>query len=291
MENNSFTVLPMTHRFIMDPGGTYTGSLTIVNPADSTGNLKYHVSVTPYGVIGEEYTADLSTSTSYTEIAKWIKIIEPVGEIAPNESREVEFTITVPEDAQAGGQYATIAVSSENDASNEAGVAVNSIFELASIVYGHVNGEIKKNEGVIIENKIPGFSAIAPVKLSATISNTSTVHDDAMFVISVQDMFTGKVILPTDDEDGKYNELIMPDSTRKITREVSNLPMVGVVKISQIIYYNGEVSELSQNVIICPIWFLLLVIATILAIVAAIVSIVFKHKHKKAAKKVAKLSE
>ncbi|MBR2998577.1 hypothetical protein IKF34_02275 [Candidatus Saccharibacteria bacterium] len=292
MENNSFTVLPMSQRFTMNPGQTYTGSLTVVNPADATESLKYHVSVTPYGVVGEDYTADLSTTTGYSEIMNWIKIAEPKGEVAPNESREIEFTITVPEDAKGGGQYATIAVRTDNDKVGTDGVSVNSVFELASVVYGYVNGEIVRNEGGIIENKIPGVSAIAPVRLDATISNTSNVHDDATFVITVTDMFSGRVILPTEDDDGQYNEIIMPDSTRKITREVSNLPKVGMVKISQTIHYNGETSQLEQNVIICPIWFMLLVLATIIAIVWAVVSIVFRHKRKKSGyKKPKKLEE
>ena len=100
---NAFTILPMSQDFTLNPGETVTGSVTIVNPVNSTNDFAYSVSVSPYNVVGEEYQADITNISAYSKIAKWITISEPTGSIKPNESREVEFTITVPEDAAAGG--------------------------------------------------------------------------------------------------------------------------------------------------------------------------------------------
>ena len=279
MGNSSFTVLPMSQRFTLEPGKTYTGSLSIVNPADATEDFLYTMSVSPYGVMGEDYTADLVTETNRSEIAKWIKISEPTGRVKPNETKKVEFTITVPENAAAGGQYAAIAVSSNDTTTASEGVAVNNVFELASLIYATVSGETK-HQGEILENKVPDFVVKTPITLNALISNDGNVHEDATFVISISNMFTGEVILPTEDNEGRYNELIMPESKREITREINNLPALGVIKVNQTIYYLGEVKTVEKNVIICPIWFMLLVGVTIFAIIAAIVGIVLKHKRR-----------
>ena len=279
MGNSSFTVLPMSQRFALEPGKTYTGKLSIVNPAESTEDFHYVMSVSPYGVTGEDYDVDFATVTNRSEIVKWIKISEPTGSVKPNETKEVEFTITVPEDAAGGGQYALIAVSSNETATATEGVAVNNVFELASIVYATVSGETK-HEGEILENNVPGFVVKTPVTLSALISNNGNVHEDATFVISVSNAFTGQVILPTEDNEGRYNELIMPDTTREITREINNLPALGIIKINQTIYYLGDVKTVEKNVIICPIWFMLLLGVTILAIIGAIVGTVLKHKRR-----------
>lgn len=279
MGNNSFTVLPMSQRFSLEPGKTYSGSLSIVNPADATDDFHYSVSVSPYGVMGEEYTADLVTMTNRSEIVKWIKIEEPTGRVKPNETKEVKFTITVPQNAPAGGQYAAIAVSSNEDVAASEGVAVNNVFELASLVYATVSGTTE-HKGEILENNFPGFVVSAPITLSAKISNEGNIHEDATFVITVKNFFTGEVILPTEDNEGHYNELIMPESTRDITREVNDLPALGVVKVSQTIYYLGDVKSVEKNVIICPIWFMFLVGLTILAIIGTIIGLVIKHKRK-----------
>ena len=281
MDINAFTILPMSQRFSLAAGKTEKGSIKIVNPADATEDFSYKIGISPYGIVGEDYEADLVTDSNHTMIAKWIKISEPTGTVKPNETKEVEFTIEVPVDAPAGGQYAAITVSSNNEAKQSSGVAVQNVFEMASIVYGTVAGETR-HEGEVLENNIPGFVVAPPVTLSALIKNEGNVHADATFVIAVSDFFSGRVILPTEEDDGEYSELIMPDTTRHIEREVSNLPSLGAIKISQTIYYNGNSNVQEKVVIICPIWFLALVIVTIAAIVTAIVRIIVKHrKHKR----------
>lgn len=280
--NNTFTLLPMSQRFLLMPGKVTEGSIKIVNPADATEDFSYKVTVTPYGVVGEDYKADLETDSTRTAIAKWIEIEEPTGKIKPNESKEVKFKINVPANAPVGGQYATIAVSSNADASNSSGVAVQNVLEMASVIYGTVNGPIE-HKGEILENNVPGFIVSPPATLSALIKNEGNIHEDASFTIKVTDFFSGNTILPTENDDGEYSELIMPETTRYIEREVGNLPALGVVKVVQTINYMGkEPSTTDKVIIICPIWFMALVAATTLAIIFTIVQIIRKHrKHKK----------
>ncbi len=288
MENNTFTILPMSQRFALEPGQTYKGKLSIVNPSDASEDFPYRTSIMPYNVVGSDYTADLSTQYNRSMITEWITIEEPTGVVKPNETKELEFTITVPGDAPAGGQYAAIAVASNPGQSENEGVAVQSIFEMASLIYGTVAGETK-HEGTVLENNVPGFSTTSLVTLSALISNDGNVHEDATFVISVSNFFTGEVILPNDENDGHYSEIIMPETTRQVEREVSNLPALGVVKVNQTIYYQGQTpSIVEKNIIICPIWFIVLLILTIAAIITTVVLIVKKHRRNKKAKRAMK---
>ena len=283
MENenaNVFTVTPMNQEISLSPGEVYEGSITIINPSYAKEDFPYKVEVTPYGVAGEDYTADLLSESDRTAISKWIKIAEPTGEIKPNESKKVNFTITVPENVPAGGQYATIAVSSNKDTANTNGVSVQNVFEIASITYAKVAGETV-HDGEIKENNVPSFVLTKPVMLSALITNNGNIHETATFTITVSDFFTGHVILPTEENTGIYSEVIMPETTRYTEREVSELPDLGVVKVSQTINYNGQTSTVEKNIIICPIWFLVLMLLTIAAIITAIVVLVRKHRHKK----------
>ncbi|MBR3172650.1 hypothetical protein IKF21_01900 [Candidatus Saccharibacteria bacterium] len=281
MDDHTFTLTPMNQDIELTPGQTFTGSITVVNPADATSDFAYKVSVTPFSMVGEDYTVDLATEYNRSMMTKWITIAEPTGVLKPNESRQVEFTVTVPENAPAGGQYAALAVTADNAAANDNGLAVQSVLEMASIVYAKVAGETVHG-GHILENNIPGFSAVSPITLTAKIQNTGNVHDYANYTITVTDFFTGQVILPTEENDGQYAEVIMPESTYYSQREISNLPAVGVVKVNQTIRFNGEVSVEENNIIICPIWFMILVLATFIALVTTIVLIIKKHrKHKK----------
>lgn len=282
---NYFTIMPMSQHFTMEPGESYSGTISVINPNSSTDDLNYKAYVAPYGVVGSDYTADLQTESAYTQMKKWIKIENPTGTVAPNGKEEIKFTVNVPKDAPGGGQYAAIIVTRDDKASSdESSVAVKDIFEMASLVYASVNGETRHG-GEIKENNIPGFVSGAPITLSALITNTGNVHENATVIITATDFFTGNVIVDGNETENYYSELIMPETERFITRDINEgLPMLGVVHVEQKIRYNGTVSEESKNVIICPIWFLILIILTLAAIIAAIVHIVLKHRRKKAHK-------
>ncbi len=278
---NMFTVMPMNQKFYLTPGEEYEGSITVINPADAKNDFNFKVGVTPYSVVGEEYAADLATRSNMSAIVDWITIENPTGTLAPNASTTVNFKITVPEDAAGGGQYATITVSSNNAQTTDGSVAIENVFEMASIIYASVDGEIN-HVGTIEENTVPVFSATAPVKLTTRLSNEGNVHEEATITIKATNMFTGETILPTEENQGRYTEVVMPGSERYVTREVDNLPMLGMVHIEQTVYYLGLSSVEAVNVLICPIWFLILMIAAFGAVVAGIIRAIIKHKKEKA---------
>lgn len=277
--DKEFTVLPMSQRISLKAGEQYEGSIKVVNPADATKDFAYKVSVNPYGVADNTYDADFITDTNRTAISKWITIEEPTGTIKPNESKVIKFKINVPENAPGGGQYAALAVSSNQDATPSDGLAVNNVLEMASIIYASVAGETV-HKGEILENNIPGFTTEVPARVSALIKNEGNIHEDATFVITVSDFFSGNKILPAEEDEGQYTELIMPETTRYIEREIDNLPALGVVKVKQTIYYNGVMNEAEKEIIICPIWFLALLTATLVAIIFTVVQIIRKHRKK-----------
>ena len=94
MENNSeFLVTPMSQRVSLEPGQVYEGMIKIICPASATVDFNYKVGVSPYGVVGEDYSADLMSESNWTQIANWIKIEEPTGSIKPNETKEIGFTV------------------------------------------------------------------------------------------------------------------------------------------------------------------------------------------------------
>ena len=185
----------------------------------------------------------------------------------------------MPEDAPGGGQYVAIIISKDND--NTYGkTTVNNILEIASVLYAKVNGETI-HEGRVVENNVPGFLVDNPMTISSLIVNTGNVHEIAEIVIKATNVFTGETIASAELENGAYAELILPDSQRFINKEINELPMIGIINVQQDIYYNGETSTVEKNVIVCPIWFLVLLALTLMAIVWKIVKNIRKHKKKK----------
>ena len=204
----------------------------------------------------------------------------------PNETAEISFTITVPEAAPAGGQYASLLVTEDTGVANSQGVKVSSIFEIASLVYAKVAGETVTG-GEILENNIPGFAMTTPVKVGALISNTGNVHQTATTVLEVKNLITGEIVLPTEQNDGRHSEIIMPETTRRTEYEITELPAVGVVRVSQTIYYNGISSVEMKDVLICPIWFIVVALVVVCGMIFGGFFGIKTYKRKKSARKIA----
>ena len=281
MESDKFLITPMTQKMELKAGESYTGTIKVANPADATREFSFVAEVSPYGVVGEDYTADLKTKSNRSMIADWITLEDAKGTLEPNGTANIKFTITVPEDAPAGAQYAAIVVSQSKDEAKKSGMNVDNIVEIASIIYGEVEGETVM-DGHILENEVPGFSTAAPITVSAKFDNHGNVYDSAMITIAAKNNITGEVYLPTENNEGFYEELILPDTTRAVERNVEGLPFLGIVHIEQSINYNGEVSKIEKDVIICPVWFMVLAAVVVAVLVALIVRLIIKHRRAKA---------
>lgn len=279
-----FTVTPMSQDLELEAGKTYEASVLVSNPANATKDFNYQVAVAPYSVIGEDYTADLLNVSNRSEITKWITIEEPEGTLVPNESKRVNFKITVPENASAGGQYAAILISGKGEENKNEGVTVNSILEIASIVFANVEGETV-HEGEILDNNIPEIVFSTPITVGATLKNDGNIHEAAEVFLTVKNSFTGETLYPTGDEANGIREVIMPETTRYLTREISEIPALGVFQVTQEVSYLGTTSNVTKTVFVCPLWFLILVIVTVGAIIGAIFA---KIKKKRARLKIAR---
>lgn len=272
-----FTMLPMSQTVNLTHGKTYRGYVTIANPAAAEEDFYYSASITPYSVLDADYTADLSTKSDWSMMVDWAEIENPTGVLKPNESGKIYFTITVPEDAPAGGQYAAITVRSNADAAAENGVQVQSVVEMASVIFAKVDGETVRS-GEVTDNSMPGFVVTMPFKTSVTFVNEGNVHESATIKITIRDAWTGDVVFPKDDEKNTFSEMVMPETTRVLVREVSQVAELGAYDITQEVMYMGETYTTTQKVIACPLWFLILIIATVAVAIGTLVLRARKRK-------------
>ena len=152
---------------------------------------------------------------------------------------------------------------------------------MASLIYAEIEGETV-HDGGVLENNVPGFITSTPMTVTALLDNNGNVHEKATIQIGVKNTITGEVILPTDENAGSYGDIIMPETAHLVSHEIDGLPIVGVVDVSQTVYYNGETSTNEQTVVICPIWFMATVAVVIGAIIGIIVRMVVKRRRRKA---------
>ena len=261
---NSFTVSPVLQEINLKRGDVYQGEITVANPANASSDLDFKVSLSPYSVT-DGSTPDFQTMSDWSRIVEWTKLDTESGTLKPNETKKIKFTIEVPQDAPSGGQYLMVGVSTEV---NDSG-ATKSIYEMASLVLARIEGETVHN-GTIKENTVPSFIASGTPVTKFIATNAGNVHEKATVKITIKNTLSGEQIALTDDTDNTYDVTIMPESERVVERELKDLPILGIFEVHQDVNYLGNSYEASSTMIICPVWFMVLVLGIIISIIGMI---------------------
>lgn len=260
----TFVLSPTRQEIELKAGGTYEGSILIANPNTATEDFEYKITVMPYSVSGSDYKPDFETMSDWSKIVDWTTFEEPTGVLAPNESKEIFYKIEVPLSAPAGGQYAMIGVSSVPSEGSKK-TEVHDTYTLSSLIYARVDGETV-HAGEILENQVPGFVSSGTPTTIVTVTNTGNVHEKLSVELSVKNVFTGERLSLSGEETDTYESLILPDSTRVVSRTLDGLAGLGIFKVTQDVSYLDESSSATTVMVICPIWFMILSIVTVTVI-------------------------
>ena len=233
--------------------------------------MHYSISVgsfseTSDGIDDDDYgTVDHLTKTSYNQMMDWITLDKTEGRIAPNMTDEITYTIDVPENAPAGGQYASLIVRDESNADDESGsgMGVQNIMQVLSIIYAEVAGETRQ-EGEVLDNSMPSFLLSGPLTAESSVKNIGNVHADVTYTLQVWPLFSDEEICTNEEE--PETSLILPE-TQRYHSQTCDLPSVGIFRAKQVVKIFGEESTVEKMVVICPLWLLFLIVFVIAALI------------------------
>lgn len=269
------TVAPMNQNIIIDPGDSYETSFRISNPAASTQPTYYKIEVEPF------YTNDkgetiFEAESDYGEIAKWVTFNIPTeGKLEPNDTKEVMFTINVPDDAPAGGQYMSVLVTASGKPTDEddstsspdgdsSAAAIKEIKKMSHLVYAEIAGSTNK-KGEILDMALPSFLLSGNITGSATVKNEGNVHGEAKYTLQVYPLFSSEEVYTNEEKPASFT--ILPD--RQLFKEISweQTPSIGIFNAVFTVEFEGQTQQISKMIIICPVWLLFLIIFIIFAII------------------------
>lgn len=262
-------VSPMNQKITLNPGERYYGTFKVTNPGSSKYSFHYKTEVEPF-YVDESYGPIYENNGDYNQIVNWITVIDDNAIITPNNTTIVRFYIDVPENAPAGGQYATISVSSDTsgDAIDE-GIALHAQYAIAHLIYAEVAGETKRG-GEINDVSVPGFLFSGKISATANIKNTGNVHSDAIHTIQIFPLFSDEEIY-TNEENPDIN-LIMPNTTRSTSLDWGETPSIGIFHVIYNVEFEGVNQRVDKMVIICPLWLLFIIAVIIFLIIFKILS-------------------
>ncbi|MBR2587388.1 hypothetical protein IKE71_03410 [Candidatus Saccharibacteria bacterium] len=258
-----FSLSPMNQMITLTPGETYNGNFQIINPANNQHEFYYTLEIEPF-TTDNDNNIEFVAKDNYSLITEWTTLEKTGGVVYPNENQEVRFSISVPEDAPAGGQYFTIVVKSGEYAVANSSVDLKEVYKASHLIYADIAGETVR-KGSMTNVDVPGFLFSGKITGSAAITNEGNVHSQATHTLQVFPLFSSEELF-TNEEDPKKS-WIMPGNTTVSSVTWEETPNVGIFHVIYDVEYEGVNSNVDKIVIICPLWLLLLIFLAIFLII------------------------
>ncbi len=148
------SVSPARYEISADKGKTVYGEFTVTNDSDS--DQIYNTSVENFTAQGE--TGVPLFKKTNTDVASWLHVDSSVS-IAKGEKKTLNFSISVPDDVEAGGHFGAIFLYAKPAEGKDISVAIGT--KIGMLILLKVNGNIK------LGGDIKDFSAINPREADA----------------------------------------------------------------------------------------------------------------------------
>ncbi len=137
----ALTISPARAELTGDPGETVLGTFTLVNPLDT--DQTYYTSVENFEAKGETGTPDFTASKE--GLPSWVKIVEKVV-LKKGERVTVPYSVVIPQDADSGGHFGAIFLSTVPPSAGEGQVSVGA--KVGMLLFLKVTGTIKEQGGL-----------------------------------------------------------------------------------------------------------------------------------------------
>lgn len=208
----TISVSPTVFELSANPGDSVANSFRIINGTDQ--ELTLQATPKNFTASGEEGAVDLTEEETSFSLASWISV-EPRQVIIPARgSQTFDFNIDVPANAEPGGHFGSVIVSTQPISVDATGAAVSQ--EAGPLILVSVAGDIQRGGQIEQFGAQKTFWETGPVAFDTRVKNQGNVHFKPSGTITVKNMF-GNEVTTIDLEERN----VLPGTIRKLTNEWS----------------------------------------------------------------------
>lgn len=267
-------VKPVRNYPSLDRGSTGTGTLTLTNKTTSVQDISMEVET--FAVTNENYDYKFGTS----EEVNWIVFDEPTFSLQPKQTKTVRYSIAVPGDAAAGGHYFSLLTTIVPPQDNP---GVTEIRRVASLLYLEVSGSITKKSS-LVSFSLPWFTTQPTIPADMQLSNNGTSHTRAKVLIEGRSVLS-LIFRQPQQQYGIVEGTIMPATVRKLTTDVQLPGSPGIYQVSaKYSPTQGGKTEYNRTVLYAPIWFIVVIIVTLVGLIITIIRFTYPRIRRKTPK-------
>lgn len=265
----------------LNPGESRTFSVRITNVTQ--GDLTAQTFVNDFesdNVSGNpKLIVDTNNRTPYT-LAEMITGLEDF-DLNAGQTRDLELTINVPTDTAPGAYFSAVRFaaipkgqSTETDQDNQQQVALTA--SLAHLVFvevpGEINEQIQINSFKLERDGMTGqFFWSAPNKAHVSVTNLGNGFSRPFGKVTISragtEIYSYDINSP-DPNNSEFKGIVLPESSRTFTNEVSNITSPGRYTATALVAY-GNGSEVLNSTIsfwYVPFWIIVLLVIVIAAV-------------------------
>ena len=282
---NTLKVSPLRTDVSADPGETKEVKITVSNPTDTA------VAVRP---MQNDFVADgedgqpalILEEAEYAPSHSLKRFLQPLESITleAGESKTIAATIVVPENAEAGGYFGAVRFMPTTP---DGGGQVNLSPSVASLILLRVNGDAPERLSLTDFSVQQGgraatfFTSSSDMSLSIRFKNEGDVQLGAFGSISVQK--GDKVVYQTEFNNKEQRDMVLPDSARRWSVQLSDIEGFGKYTISAVFTYGStnQTIEISKTFWVIPLPMIIGAGVGLFLIIAAIVTILTVRNRRK----------
>jgi len=260
-----------------EPGKTATVTIKLTNI--SSGDLLIKNQVNDFGAKNEtgepNIIFDYTQESSYT-LHSWV-VAPPPFVLGSKQSKQVQFQINVPADAEPGGHYAVFRFTGQAPELEESGVAISA--SIGTLVLLRIGGNIQEKASVLeYYSATPSFAnssffETGPISFVERIRNDGSIHIKPTGTIEVTDMLgrnAGSLRIngdPTNPQDTPRS--ILPQSIRRFQETLNSKWMLGRYTAKMKLTYgtNGIPLESTTTFWVIPYKLILLVLVILILLI------------------------
>ncbi|MEK7171128.1 MAG: hypothetical protein AAB774_02385 [Patescibacteria group bacterium] len=266
------SISPPLFELSAKPGDTIKNSMKVINTSGIV--QKYEMGIQPF--IGNELgqAKIVAGDDSIYFLKNWTKITPSKFTLSPLQTQVVEFVITIPVDAEPGGQYGSLLAYLAND-DEVSGTGAVTRTKVGSLILVAVAGDVKYSAYVKDFKVDKKRFERSPILFTTSIHNNGTVHIKPKGFITLTDIFGRKAA--SIDFDQKN---IFPKTDRLITQSYDQPLIVGRYVATLNVLYGEKGDQLSAKTVfyVIPIW---LIILSIALIILTILLILYRKRQKR----------
>lgn len=271
--SNGVQISPVTYNFEINPGETKASTVTITNRENEA--LNYIMETEIFKQSDESGVPSFSRVEPGEGVSSFIDWVvfeagSETGTVEPKQVKVVNFTITVPENAEPGGHYGAIfARQVKKNAEGKTEVAVAA--RVGTLILISIPGDVD-NSVKVLEFKSPKFIWRGPVVFKLRVENTGSVHYDSKGTANIKNIIGKSTTL----EMGTHT--ILPGSVRAYEASWNNKYPFGYYKITPTATDGTGKNMTGAEVAVIAIP-LLIVIPAVILIILLVIGILYLRRH------------